>query len=108
MDKIPNKLVPYLEQAKLAGLQAIDEINLPEFTIEDLVGKILADAKTIKNPLPYSKSTGPNPKELLIETYSDGSYIVNMYVGYQDYSILHNFLVEGETIRYTDCLRRVF
>jgi hypothetical protein len=81
-----------------------ERINLPKFLLEDLVGNAIQAVKDITNPLSYNREfTSPNPEYLKVIFFSNGSYIVNMDVGWNDGSTIHSFLVEekGRRIRYS-------
>lgn len=101
IDPVLHKLLPFL---KLAGNGAKDllEKSVPGFTLDDLVNKTIQSIRRLPNPLPYNpKTASPNPKELRVIYFSDGSVVLNMAVGCQDWSDLFSFLIEGNSVRYS-------
>ena len=105
---ILDTLMPYLKKADefpdgFSGRKKA--IKLPEFSLEDLLGKKLEMVATIKNPLPYDpEKESPNPAYFSLEFFDDNSYLLHMEVGWHDGSTLHSFLVEEGNVRYSNQL----
>jgi len=94
-------LLPFLKKAETDAYGEELEDKLERFSLDDLIGKKREKVTRIKNPLPYNKEgESPNPRELIIEEYSDGSYLLHMQVGHHDFTIHHTFLVENR-LRYS-------
>jgi hypothetical protein len=107
-EAILKNLLPYLKRAKRSPIMG-ERLTLPEFSLDDLVGKTKIATMRIKNPLPYDPEVAsPNPKKFKVMLYSDGGYLLHMDIGWQDGSTLHSFLVDQGKTRYSNKLYEDF
>lgn len=109
--EILKALNPYLEKVRY---ERVDEIkkDLPQFTVEDLVGGVHIESKKVKNPAGYIPRK--SPEKLLMEFYtnsdSDEYCVVTVNTYHEGERIKLSFLVEkinGELLlNYARNLRR--
>jgi len=103
-EQILGTLLPFLNIAERCGTDELEE-KLPPFSLEDIVGKTLSGTSRIKNPRPYNPEIEANsPKEYLVLTFSDGSYILHALVGWQDGTISNSFFVHNGIVGYSSRL----
>jgi len=106
-EEILAKLMPHFKKAEEEPICG-EKVDLPEFSLDDLVGKTIANVHKIENPSVYKKKESPNPRYFNVMFFLDGSYLLHADISWQDGSTLHSFLVEGKNIRYTSRLYKDF
>jgi len=96
-DDLARKLTPHLKEI-LDPKKLFQEADLPKFTLIHLIGKTIEQIITTNNPL-----RNADPKDLTLIEYADGSYSVHMQA-YHPAPLLHSFLIEGDSIKYSNRL----
>jgi len=97
--EILDRLLPYLKKAQSPEVEGL--IDLPEFALEDEIGKTTSQIIGIKNPLLHPGEKYYNPVYLKVRVFSDDSYQLLMDIAHShDFTIHHFFLVEQDKIRY--------